>query len=283
MKSIYKTLINIIIVSATLTACTDVIDVDVPTAAARLVVEASIDWEKGTDGSQQTILLSTTTPYFAENKNEPVTGATVKITDNTNNETFTFTDNNDGSYTTNGFIPQLEATYSLEVIHNNEVYTATETMTKGVDIASVYQSKEGGFDDEHLEVNISFQDPEDETNYYLIRYIEEGDLFPELEVDNDEFSNGNLKKDFFEKEDDEDINRKPFIPGDKVYISLYGISERYHNYMAILIEQSEVAGDPFSAIPAALKGNVINTTNPKNQALGYFRLTQVSKAVYTFN
>ncbi|ETN94065.1 hypothetical protein P278_28690 [Zhouia amylolytica AD3] len=274
---------NMVLVIIVLTACTDVIEVEVPEAKPKLVVEASIDWEKGTAGNQQTILLSTTTPYFAENKFEPVIGASVTLTKNNTNQTITFTDNNDGSYSTTEFTPELDTSYTLEIMNQNEVYTATETMTKGIDITSIYQSKEGGFDDEHLEVNISFQDPEDETNYYLIKYLEEGDLFPVLEVDNDEFSNGNLKNDFFEKEDDEDINQQPFVPGDKVFISLYGISKRYYNYMAILIEQSEVGGDPFSAIPTTLQGNVINNTNPKNNALGYFRLTQVSKATYTFN
>ena len=39
-------------------SCTDVIDVDVPDAPPRLVVEASIDWMKGTDGSEQIILTN---------------------------------------------------------------------------------------------------------------------------------------------------------------------------------------------------------------------------------
>jgi crotonobetainyl-CoA:carnitine CoA-transferase CaiB-like acyl-CoA transferase len=41
----------------------------------------------------------------------------------------------------------------------------------------------------------------------------------------DEFINGNEINDFWEKEDDEDINEKPFEVGDKVSISLYGISK----------------------------------------------------------
>ena len=60
-------------------SCTDVIDVDVPVAPPRLVVEASIDWIKGTDGSEQTIKLSTSTPYFENLQESPVSGASVKI------------------------------------------------------------------------------------------------------------------------------------------------------------------------------------------------------------
>jgi hypothetical protein len=163
------------------------------------------------------------------------------------------------------------------------VYTGTETLYPLTGIQSVTQSTQGGFDAELLEVNISFQDPEDEENYYLIRYYERGDLLPELETDSDEFSNGNLKTDFFEKEENEDTNEEPFEPGDVVDISLYSISKRYYNFMSLLLEQYDSEGDPFAAIPAKLKGNCTNITEPENYPLGYFRITEVDKTTHTFN
>ena len=63
-------------------ACTDVIDVEVPTEETKLVIEASINWEKGTSGSDQTIYLSKSTPFFETNGNVPVSGASVVITNN---------------------------------------------------------------------------------------------------------------------------------------------------------------------------------------------------------
>ena len=45
-------------------SCNDVIDVDVPTATPRLVIEASLDWEKGTVGNEQTIKLSNIIDIF---------------------------------------------------------------------------------------------------------------------------------------------------------------------------------------------------------------------------
>ena len=59
-------------------SCTDVIEVDVPVAAPRLVIEASIDWEKGTLGNEQTISLSLSTPYF-DDSNTAVTGASIIV------------------------------------------------------------------------------------------------------------------------------------------------------------------------------------------------------------
>ena len=279
-----KTNIKLLVVLITLafTSCEDVVSVDVPTGQTRLVIEASLDWEKGTTGNNQTIKLSTSIPYFDAPESNNVTGASVTVTNLDTSETFVFTDQNDGTYTTSQFVPILDNTYSLEVIYNNETYTATQTMTSVSDINSITQSVEGGFDDELLELNIYFDDPVNEENYYLVRYYEEGDLFPYFEDISDEFLNGNEIHDFFEKDDDEDNGQAAFQPGDTVDISLYGISEGYYNYMRLLIEQYYSGGDPFSSTAAEIRGNCTNETNPDNYAYGFFRATEVVKTSYTF-
>ncbi|MBU3820633.1 DUF4249 domain-containing protein [Flavobacteriaceae bacterium XHP0103] len=279
-----KTYINIIIFLFTLifVSCEDVIDVKVSEGKERLVIEASLDWEKGTSGNEQTIKLSKSSPYFDNNTNNNVTGASVTVTDNDTSTTYIFNDENDGTYTISNFIPVIDHSYTLEVIYDGETYTGKETMMSVTDINRITQSVEGGFDDELLEVNVYYSDPADEDNFYLMRYMEEGDLFPVLEDMSDEFVNGNEIHDFWEKEDDEDINEKPFEAGDNIAISLYGISQRYYNYMRLLIEQYDSGGDPFSSNAAQIKGNCINTTNEAHYPFGYFRVTQVVKATYTF-
>ena len=47
-----------------LTSCEDVIDVELPTQDTQLVIEASINREKGTAGNIQEIKLSLTAPFF---------------------------------------------------------------------------------------------------------------------------------------------------------------------------------------------------------------------------
>lgn len=262
-------------------SCTDVVEVDVPAAAPRLVIEASLDWEKGTLGNEQTIKLSESVPYFDELINNEVTGASVKVTNDDDNTEFVFVDQNDGTYTTDAFLPIIGQSYTLEVIYNGEVYIAQETLVPVVDIAEVNQSIEDGFDDEALEVNVLFDDPIDEENFYLFRFQEAQDLLPELLDISDEFTNGNQMKVFYEREEDDDINQEELQPGDVVSISFYGISERYFNYIRLLIEQYGSVGDPFSTLPAPLRGNCTNPTNPDNYAFGYFRLTQVVKTTYT--
>jgi len=264
------------------TSCTDVIEVDVPEAPPRLVIEASLDWEKSRFGNVQVIKLSQSTPFFDANSLSPVTGASVKVTNDTNNVEFIFEDQNDGTYSILTFVPIIDQSYTLEVIYNGETYIAQETLTSVPDINSIYQSTTEGFNDEVLEVNVLFDDPADIENFYLFRFQERGDLLPDLLDISDEFTDGNEMRVFYEKEEDSDINQKEFEIGDVVDINFYGISERYFNYIRLLNEQYGSSGDPFSSAPVPLRGNCTNPTNPDNYAFGYFRLTQVVTESYTF-
>ncbi|MFV0541796.1 MAG: DUF4249 domain-containing protein [Aestuariibaculum sp.] len=265
-------------------SCEDPIDVNLPTTAPRLVIEASLDWEKGTSGNEQSIKLSLSTPFFETETHTTVTGATVSVTNENTGDIFAFTDQNDGTYTTNTFVPLVNNTYRLDVAYNGENYRATETLMPVVDIKNVTQSTEDGFDDEALELNFYFDDPEDEENHYLIKWWEQGDKFPYFVDLSDEFSNGNEMNGFIEKmDDDEDEDgEKAFEPGDEVYVNLYGISEQYYNFMRILIEQYESQGNPFSSSAVQIRGNCVNPVNPDKYAYGYFRLSQVSKVSYMF-
>ena len=262
------------------TACTDVIDVEVPSEEPRLVIEASINWEKGTSGSDQTIYLSKSTPFFETNGNVPVSGASVVITNTSDGSFFEFNDQNDGSYTSSNFMPVLNDNYTLEVISEEETYSAQETFIPVVPILEVYQSTDK-FLPEVLEVNFDFLDPAEEENYYYIKFKEQADSFPRLRDLKDEFVNGNLISVFNERQENEDINQVEYAPGDMVNMELIGVSKRYYEYIQLLISQSE-SGGPFDTTPVALRGNCTNQNDPNNFAYGYFRLTEVAKASYTF-
>ncbi len=278
MKTIIKYISLVIFL--VLTACEDVVDIDVQEGPTRLVIEASLDWEKGTEGNYQTIKLSTSTPYF-DTSFQPAIGATVSVLNVNSGTEVLFVDQNDGNYTTTDFEPVIGDTYTLTVNYKNEVFTATEKMTPVPEIKEVFQSRDDGFNDEDLEVHLVFTDPEAEENYYLFKFLKEGELFPAFEDAKDEFINGNEIDWWYEIEEDEMDGLTPFEPGDTVYISMHGISKSYYEYIKILIEQMGGAG-LFSSTPVALKGNCVNQTKPENQPLGYFRLTEVNKVTYTF-
>ena len=210
MKNYIKSIIALFTII--FTGCTDVIDVDVQTDTLRLVVEASLDWEKGTMGNDQVITLRTSTPFF-DTQSTNVTGAEVTVTNNATGEVFRFNDQNDGTYTTSAFQPQLFATYTLEIVYNGERYVAEDTMNPVPNITEIYQDTEDGFDDEAIELHIVFTDFEDEGDNYLFKFERPQDLLPTLETGDDEFINGNEVDWWYEIDDDEEGDIQPLQPG----------------------------------------------------------------------
>lgn len=253
-------------------SCEEVVDVELETAAPRLVIDASIDWVKGTDGALQKIKLTTTTGYF-QSVIPVVSNATVFIT-NSSNTVFNFTEaSGTGEYSCPNFQPVINETYVLTVIHNGESYTATEKMMAVPEITNIEQDNEGGFSADEIEVKFFYNDNGLENNFYLNKFESSVLPYPDYDVLKDEFFQGNEMFGLFSHEDLE--------AGNLVNISLLGISERYYNYMNILIGISEGgSGGPFQTTPATVRGNIVNQTNATNYALGYFRVSERDDVIY---
>jgi hypothetical protein len=253
--------------------CEDVIDVDLNEAEPRLVIEASINWFKNTSGNEQSIKLSLSAPFF-DNEVPAATGATVKITD-TNNNTFNFVENGStGIYLNTNFTPIIDQTYNLEILYNNETYIASETLKSVVLIDYIEQNNEGGFSGEEIELKAFYTDPANIENHYFFEFISDIPVIPTLEVYDDQFTDGNQIFGFYTEEDLES--------GDIVTIRNYGVSERFYEFMFILLQQgSDDGGGPFETQPATVRGNCINLSNPDNYPFGYFRLSEVDEVIYT--
>ena len=168
MKTIYKIFIFTLLIS--IYSCEDVIDIPLPDPVPRLVIEASIDWEKNTTGNNQTVLLSKVTPYFSEEKSNPVTDAQVQLRDDNSGEVYQFVHLANGSYGIDNFIPVIDHVYTITVLYQGENYVATETMLEVPDINRIVQSTEGGFDSEAIDISIFFDDPKEEGNHYFFKY-----------------------------------------------------------------------------------------------------------------
>lgn len=274
---IYNKLGVLLIIIGLLTSCTDVIDVKVPNGGERLVVEASINWQKGTLGETQTINLRKSTAFFDNNPNVPVTGASVTVTKENDGSIFVFADQNNGSYTATDFVPELNASYTLEILYNGNSYTATETLIAGPVINRVEQIIDEGFDgDTEIELQVFFDDPRDVKNYYLGEFTPTNLPLPSLAVISDKFTDGN--ETFIENDNDN------YEAGVTVGINVYGISQRYYDYLNILIQQSgSDEGSPFPTTPVQLKGNVTNVNDSNEEVLGYFRLGEFDTTSYTIN
>ncbi|WP_281763811.1 DUF4249 domain-containing protein [Neptunitalea lumnitzerae] len=285
MKNLYiKPWLYTVFAMVLVSSCTDVVDVELEDETPNLVIEGSLDWsidENGTlDGSEQTITLSMSTPYFSQDEVTNVTGASVVVTNDSTGETYIFQDQNDGTYYTNTFEPVENQTFTLHVEYDGETYEGSDTFLPGSLIEYYGQSTMGGFDSDLIEINFYIQDDATLENFYLEKFYRHGDLLNSIETFSDEFVNGNLINDFYEISDDDDDDIEPLQPGDVVDIYLYSITENYFNYMMILLNQSEATGNPFASIPVALQGNCKNISGGKD-AYGYFRTTQVHKITYT--
>lgn len=254
-------------------ACEDVIDVDLETTEPRLVIDASLNWQKGNNGNQQEIKLSLTAPYF-NNSIPPATGATVAVTD-TNSNTFNFIeDGSTGVYKNNTFIPVINNEYTLTIAYKNETYTATEILKSVTEIDFIEQKDNGGFAGDETEIKAFYTDPKDIENYYLFEFTKPNSNSSSLEVYDDEFTDGNQIFAFYS---DENLSS-----GDELQIKNYGISSRTYDYLNILLQQTDDdSGDPFETQPATVRGNCVNITNPDNYPLGYFRASEVDIFTYT--
>jgi hypothetical protein len=255
-----------------LASCEDVINVDLNTAAPRLVIDAAINWQKGTDGSTQKIILSTTTDFYS-NVIPKVYGATVSIK-NSENFKYIFTEiPNTGEYQCTAFKPILGETYVLTVVYKGETFTATETMQSVSPIDAIKQKNNGGFTGKDYEIEVSFKDPL-AKNFYMVKFFAEIFKAPSYGIIGDQYTNGNEKSWSYS---DPDLKQ-----GNKIAITHYGISESYYNYMnkLISIASSSGGGSPFQTPPATVRGNIVNQTNSSNYALGYFSLSEVDYRNY---
>lgn len=275
MKLLEKIIILPVVLSVVLfvTGCEKAINVPLKTASPRLVIDASIDWVKNTAGNEQKIVLSTTTGYYSS-EFPSVSGAKITVT-NPSNTVFEFVETpGTGQYMCSNFLPVIGQTYNLKIVLNGETYTASETFTPVPEIEdNIDQNNKGGEAGDEIEITFSYKDNASQTNSYLNSITQPHSPFPELEVEDDEHTNGNLMQ--------ESYSHEKLKAGDQVDFKLYGISKSYYNYLFKLILATGNDGNPFPTIPSAVRGNITNQTNSSNYAFGYFRLAEVDTKSYT--
>ena len=266
-----------LIIVMSLFSCQEVVDLNLETAQERLAIEAMIKWEKETVGNEQVIKLTNTSSYY-NNEIVYAVGAQVSVTNTTTSQSFIFTEIEDGIYVTNTFIPIINNVYQLEITYNNEVYKAEETLFESPEILEITQSIEEGFSSEDPEVAVSFNDFENQRDFYRVQFSQYRPSVDEtINTDgiayDSRFVENNLITIFYES-DDLEVN-------DEFTILVSKISSQFYNFINVLEQQGDSSG-PFSTPPVNVKGNCINTTNESNYPYGYFGLNQISVANYTF-
>lgn len=250
--------------------CSNIVELDLKAGDPKLVIDAQIIWEKGTDGSQQTIKISRMAPYYSPTIPK-VSGAQVRV-ENTAGTIFTFNETEPGLYVCTNFVPVINMEYKLFVQVDGQSLTATEKLVSVPPIDKVEQELQPDISGpDFIVVSFYYKDPANEVNYYLTDYKVDYQAYPEYTATSDEFVNGN------------EINQKfggtDLKPGKVMEITHRGISKNFYNYMNLILEAA--SSNPFGAVPGNIRGNIINTTDANNFALGYFRVCEANHVLYT--
>lgn len=161
------------------------------------------------------------------------------------------------------------------IIYKDEVYLAEYFYTPAPPIDSVTIGDNQLLDEDETEVILTFTDPVDESNYYVIGY---GDgNYVALE---DRFFNGeNYTFSYFKD--------KAFNTGEELTVTLWGVDEQLYTYFSELIEQSDMSDNPLFSTPVTtVRGNFLkaegidnidvfnNVGRPQEFILGYFAIVQ---------
>lgn len=261
-----------------LTNCTERIHVDLPSTYTRLVVEGYFT----TDTTAHTVKLSRSADYFYNKPLDPVSGATVIITDG--NSTFLLKEDPDsaGLYKTDPDVFGLEGhTYTLLIsnvdINNDgqrEEYSATGSIAYLGTPDSIQIVERQMFYTKVWEIRLFATDPAETRDYYMFRVYKNGillqDTLNEVFLLDDEYFNGvysmGVPVQYLVKTKPDEIPG----PGDKITLEIANITKEYYYFINQVIDLSRGSG-PFSGQPA----NV--STNLTNGAIGFFATYSVRR------
>lgn len=280
-------------------SCEDVIDIELPENETRLIVNGIIRVDETQEYLPIEIVVSESSSFFEENtiasinsaiiyygtpnpdapeilegggvsnlvELEPGTGIWVPDPTFDSDQRIRVSSINEGDV------------FQLTIETDEERYFATTRYVKSVPIDSLEQGDETLFSGDETEVIVTFTDPVDSDDFYLL------DLdFGEFLVTEDEFYQGQTFVFSYFYDNDLELDTSSVVD-----ISLLGVDESFYNYMNQIIVQSGGDQGPFQTPAATVRGNIINITGIDNDevfdnversdnfALGYFAIVEEYK------
>lgn len=250
---------TILFILLLLTACTKVIDLDLDDAEKKYVIEGSVTNQAG--GCKVRI---SQTKNFDENNHFPgISGAIVRITDNTSGAATTLTETSEGVYEDPSFVGISGRTYTLDVNIGNgsELFTATSTMPQAVNMDTTYVSNENLFGEIWQLTNVEFSDPPGIANQYRFVQHIDGVKTKQIFINNDDISDGKrfTTKLYMEPGTEEEDKLQP---NDEVQIEMMCIDAAIYAYWFSL--EQGATGESENATPSNPVTNIVGG------ALGYF-------------
>lgn len=230
------------------TACEKVIDLPLKDAEPRLVIEGVVD----DTHTEQWVKISETTPFDSSAGQTFISGAAVRVLSSAG-KVVSFEERKPGYYLAQDFKGVSGQTYRLEVNYKGEMYSATSTMPSKVPVDSIGFSESTILDRSFRTINVLFQDPAEEKNFYrfIIRsgYQDQKYSF----IFNDKYNNG--KKVIYNMNTvDMDL-----APSDSLILEAMMIDGSIYDYWKGVEGQNPGASNPANP-----------PSNISNGALGYF-------------
>ncbi len=261
-----------------LIGCEDVIEVDVPSASPRLLVDALIRVNEAQPLVQVNVKVGLTASFFSTT---PVTNLEqITIINLESGGLLILIEEQEGSGVYEAVVTKeffMEGELILQITHDERLYFARTRYVPTVPIDTLEQGEGVLFEGDETEVIVSFEDAPDRDDFYVFDFD-----FGEYLVTEDAFYNGQPFS--FSYFYDNNLN-----PGDEVTIGILGADRGFYNYMNQLIQQGGDLMGPFATPVATVRGNVFDVTGLDNQeikdnvgrpdkfALGYFAVVQEYK------
>jgi hypothetical protein len=255
MKNI---IIVLFITTITFSSCEKVIDLNLDTTFAQIVIQGNIYNQPG----PYTIKLSQTVDFDNSGIYPPVSGAEVIISDNHGNID-TLTETTAGIYSTSKLTGTLGYTYTLTIISGVKTYTAVSTMPDIVNIDSTYTEKT--LYDREKQVNIMFKDPADIENYYrIVEFINKVPQKAFYTISDELFDGKDIIYSIRPARGNNNNDQKLNI-GNSVTVWLECVDKGVYDYFRTADEDMGQSASPSNPI-----------SNFSNGALGYFNACAVS-------
>lgn len=243
--------------------CEDVVEIDVPKDETRLSIDALIRVDISLAITRVQVKATETTSFF-----EKIGPAALDQIQLLNTQTNTMTDlvedtAGSGIYFANLPTDQIiQGEFKLIILYNNEQYEANTSYVPTVPFDALKQGDGSLFSEDETEILVSYTDDGNRVDYYLFDFD-----FNDYLVSEDTFYQGQFFEfSYFYEEGMES--------GRELSIGIIGMNEAFYNYMNQLIVQSGGDQGPFQTPAATVRGNIINTNNIENLALGYFAICQ---------
>jgi hypothetical protein len=260
MRQFQKILAGLALLLAS-TGCEKVIDLDLKTSAAQLVIEGNLV----DDNRPCQVTLSTSANYTDANTFAPVRGAAVTLADNAGHSE-TLREATPGQYAGASVLGVPGRTYTLRVETGGTAYVAVSTLPAPVVPFERLSTQLSAFGTDNIQAVVEYTDPAGLGNSYLFRQYRNGRINNTIFVQNDQFTDGNhvtqtLRAFSNSSNDPNSLNK--LVPGDSLQVEMQNIDPNVYEYFRTLNLILTTGAAP-STTPANPKSNF------SGGALGYF-------------